>query len=87
VSRTAPHAVFAEVPTEAFAHARALSRKAGIDAASVETQLAAARQEIADAARDLAVAIGRLLGEAPSGRERRRERRRRRNGRVEEVHE
>jgi hypothetical protein len=87
VSRTGPRAAFAEVPTEVFAHARALSRTAGIDAASVETLLAAARQEAADAARDLAVAIGRLLGEAPSGRARRRERRRRRHGRGEGVHE
>ena len=36
-----------------------------------ETLLAWARQEIGDAARDLALAIGRLLGEAPSGRARR----------------
>jgi hypothetical protein len=79
VSRTRPHAAFAEVPTAAFAHVRAVSEKAGLDAASVETLLAAARQEAADAARDLGVAIGRLLGEAPSRRERRRERRRRRN--------
>ena len=79
MSRTRPHAGFVEVPTEAFAYARAVSEKAGIDAASVETLLAAARQEAADAARDLGVAIGRLLGEAPSRRERRRERRRRRN--------
>ena len=74
-----PRVTFAEVPTAAFARARVLSREAGIDAASVETLLAVARQDVADAARDLAVAIGRLLGERPSRRDRRRERRRRRN--------
>jgi hypothetical protein len=78
---------FAEVPTAVFAHVRACNRAAGIDAASVQSLLAAARQDVEDAARDLGVAIGRLLGEPASARERRRERRRRRHERGEEVHE
>ena len=82
-----PHRTFAEVPTAAFARARACNREAGIDAASVQSVLAAARQEIEEAARDLCVAIGRLLGEPSPAPDRRRERRRRRNRRGEEVHE
>ena len=82
-----PHESFAEVPTAVFAGVRAGNREAGIDAASVQSLLAAARQDVEDAARDLAATIGRLLGEPTSRRDRRRESRRRRNGRGEVVHE
>ena len=78
---------FAEVPTAVFAHVRACNRAAGIDAASVQSLLAAARQDVEDAARDLVVAVRRLRGEPVSRRDRRRERRLRRSGRGEEVHE
>ena len=78
---------FAEVPTAVFARVRARNREAAIDGASVQAVLASARQDIEDAGRDLALAIGRLLGEPPSGRARRRERRRRRNERLEAVNE
>jgi hypothetical protein len=72
---------FAEVPTAVFARVRACNREAGIDAASVQSLLAAARHDVEEAARDLGLAIGRLLGEPGSARERRRERRRRRHER------
>ena len=78
---------FAEVPTAVFARVRAGNREAAIDAASVQAVLAAARQDIEDAGRDLALAIGRLLGEPPSARARRRERRRLRKERLETVNE
>jgi hypothetical protein len=67
-----------EVPTEIFARVRARNREAGIDTASVESLLAAARQDIEEAARDLIVAVRR---------DRRREGRRRRQWREEVVHE
>ncbi|HEU0106874.1 MAG TPA: hypothetical protein VFT38_11930 [Vicinamibacteria bacterium] len=73
-----PHQSFAEVPTALFARVRARNREAGIDAASVELLLAAARQDVEDAARDLIVAARR---------DRRRERRRGRKWRGEVVHE
>jgi hypothetical protein len=82
-----PHQTFAEVPTAVFARVRAGNRAAGIDAASVQALLAAARQEVDAAVRDLGLAIGRLLGEPGAARDRRRERRHRRNRRGEEVHE
>ena len=82
-----PHRTFVEVPTAAFARARACNREAGIDAASVQSVLAAARQEVEEAVRDLGVAIGRLLGEPSPAPDRRRERRGRQNRRGEEVHE
>ena len=82
-----PRATFAEVPTALFALVRARNRVAAIDAASVQALLASARQDVEEAARDLGVAIGRLLGEPGSARERRRERRRRRHEQREEVHE
>jgi hypothetical protein len=82
-----PRQSFAEVPTALFARVRARNREAGIDAASVESLLAAARQDVEEAARDLIVAVRRLRGEPVSRRDRRRERRRRRNGRGEGVHE
>jgi hypothetical protein len=80
-------ALFAEVPTALFARVRAQNRAAAIDAASVQALLASARQDMEDAARDLALAIGRLLGESPSGRARRHERRRRGKERQEAVDE
>jgi hypothetical protein len=67
-----------EVPTALFARVRARNREAGIDAASVESLLAAARQDVEEAARDLMVAVSR---------DRRREGRRRRKWRGEVVHE
>jgi hypothetical protein len=67
-----------EVPTALFARVRARNREAGIDAASVESLLAAARQDVEEAARDLMVAVRR---------DRRREGRRRRKWRGEVVHE
>ena len=70
---------FVEVPTAVFARVRACNREAGIDAASVQSVLAAARQDIEEAARELGAAIGRLRAERATPRERRRERRRRRN--------
>ncbi len=73
-----PHQSFAEVPTALFARVRARNREAGIDAAAVELLLAAARQDVEDAARDLIVAVRR---------DRRRERRRGRTWRGEVVHE
>ena len=73
-----PRQSFAEVPTALFARVRARNREAGIDAASVESLLAAARQDVEDAARDLIVAVRR---------DRRREGRRRRKWRGEVVHE
>jgi hypothetical protein len=76
-----------EVPTALFARVRARNREAGIDAASAESLLAAARQDVEDAARDLIVAVRRLREEPASRRDRRRERRRRRNGRGDGVHE
>ena len=81
------HPRFAEVPTAVFARVRARNREAGIDAASVQSLLAAARQEVEDAVRELGAAIGKLLGEPGSARHRRRERRRRRHERREEGHE
>jgi hypothetical protein len=81
------HPRFAEVPTAVFARVRARNREAGIDAASVQSLLAAARQEVEDAARELGAAIGRLLGEPGSAHDRRRERRRRRQERREEGRE
>jgi hypothetical protein len=80
-------AFFAEVPTALFARVRAQNRVAAIDAASVQALLASARQDMEDAGRDLALAIGRLLGESPYGRARRHERRRRRKQRQEAVDE
>jgi hypothetical protein len=79
-SAVPPRAAFVEVPTAAFAFARALNGQAGLDAASLQTVIAALRQDIEDASRDLAAAIGRRLGEPRQGRDRRRERRRRRLG-------
>lgn len=77
-SAVPPRAAFVEVPTAAFAFARAVNGQAGLDAASLQTVIAALRQDIEDASRDLAAAIGRRLGEEPRrGRDRRRERRRR----------
>jgi hypothetical protein len=73
-----PRQSFAEVPTALFARVRARNREAGIDAASVESLLAAARQDVEEAARDLIVAVRR---------DRRREGRRRRKWRGEVVHE
>jgi hypothetical protein len=73
-----PRQSFAEVPTALFARVRACNREAGIDAASVESLLAAARQDVEEAARDLIVAVRR---------DRRREGRRRRKWRGEVVHE
>jgi hypothetical protein len=67
-----------EVPTALFARVRARNREAGIDAASVESLLAAARRDVEEAARDLIVAVRR---------DRRREGRRRRKWRGEVVHE
>jgi len=86
LSRT-PQGSFAEVPTAVFARVRACNRETGIDAASVQSLLAAARQDVEDAARDLAAAIGRHLGQPMSRRDCRRERRRRLNGRGQVVHE
>jgi hypothetical protein len=82
-----PRRSFAEVPTAVFARVRAGNREAGIDAASVQSLLAAARHEIEDAVRDLGATIGRLLREPVPARDRRRERRDRRNRRGEEIHE
>jgi hypothetical protein len=82
-----PHDTFAEVPTVLFARVRAWNREAAIDAASVQALLASARKDMEDAGRDLALAIGRRLGEPPSGRHRRHERRRHRRGRPEAVDE
>jgi hypothetical protein len=73
-----PRQSFAEVPTALFARVRARNREAGIDAASVESLLAATRQDVEEAARDLIVAVRR---------DRRREGRRRRKWRGEVVHE
>ena len=67
---------FVEVPTATFALARAAARKAGLDAASLQAVLAAARQDIEEASRDLAQAIERRAGAPLGGRARRRERRR-----------
>ena len=71
---------FVEVPTAAFALARAASRKAGLSAASLQAVLLAARRDIEDASGDLALAIERRVGESRGGRARRRERRRQRTG-------
>ena len=71
---------FVEVPTAAFALARAANQKAGLDAASLQAVLVAARRDIEDATRDLALAIERRVGESRGGRARRRERRRQRTG-------
>jgi hypothetical protein len=69
-------APFVEVPTATFALARAAARQAGLDAASLEAVLAAARRDIEEASRDLAHALERRLGAPLGGRARRRERRR-----------
>jgi hypothetical protein len=82
-----PRDTFAEVPTALFARVRARNRVAAIDAAAVQALLASVRQDLEDAGRDLALAIGRLLGEPTSRRDRRRESSRRLNGRGEVVHE
>ena len=74
---------FVEVPTAAFSLARAANGKAGLDAASLQTVLVAARRDIEEAALDLALAIERRAGAPRRGRERRRERRRRRLAREE----
>jgi hypothetical protein len=79
--------LFAEVPTALFARVRAQNRVAAIDDAAVQALLASARQDMEDAGRDLGLAIGRLLGEAPSGRARHHERKRRRKQRQEAVDE
>jgi hypothetical protein len=71
---------FVEVPTAVFALARAANGKAGLDAASLQIVLVAARRDIEEAARDLALAIERRAGEPRGGRARRRERRRHRTG-------
>lgn len=70
------HLAFAEVPTATFALARAAARKAGLDAASLQAVLAAARQDMEDASRDLAQAIEGHVGAPLGGRARRRQRRR-----------
>jgi hypothetical protein len=73
----AARAPFVEVPTAAFALARAAARQAGLDAASLEAVRAAARRDIEEASRDLAHAIERRPGSPPlGGRARRRQRRR-----------
>jgi hypothetical protein len=74
---------FVEVPTAAFALARAANRKSGLSAASLQAVLVAARRDIEDASGDLALAIERRLGAPRRGRGRRRERRRRRLAREE----
>lgn len=66
---------FVEVPTATFALARVAARKAGLDAASLQAVLAAARQDVEDASRDLAHAIERSVRAPLGGRARRRERR------------
>jgi hypothetical protein len=81
-----PRQSFAEVPTAVFAHVRARNREAGIDTVSVESLVAATRQEVEDALRELMVSVGRLRGEPMSRRDRRRQRRLRR-GRGEGVDE
>ena len=78
---------FVEVPTAAFARARAANGKAGLDAASLQTVLVAARRDIEEAAQDLARAIERRGGEPRRGPESRRERRRRRLAREERGNE
>lgn len=65
---------FVEVPTATFALARAASRRAGLDAASVQAVLDAARQDIEDASRDLVQAIERRTRGPRGGRARRRAR-------------
>ena len=71
---------FVEVPTAAFALARAANRKSGLDAASLQAVLVAARRDIEEASGDLARAIERRVGESRGSRARRRERRRQRAG-------
>jgi len=71
---------FVEVPTAAFALARAANRKSGLDAASLQAVLVAARRDIEDASGDLARAIERRVGESRGSRARRRERLRQRTG-------
>ena len=71
---------FVEVPTATFALARAASQKSGLSAASLQAVLVAARRDIEEATRDLALAIERRVGEPRGGRARRRERRRHRTG-------
>jgi hypothetical protein len=74
---------FVEVPTAAFALARAAAREAGLNAESLQAVLAAARRDIEDASRDLALAIERRAGMPLGGRARRRERRRLRRASVD----
>jgi len=72
-------AAFVEVPTATFALARAAARQAGLDAASLEAVLAAARRDIEEASRDLVHAVERRRG-APRGRRARRREQRRLRG-------
>jgi hypothetical protein len=80
-------ALFVEVPTATFALARAAARHAGLDAASLEAVLAAARRDLEEASRDLVRAIERRQGRPLGGRARRRERRRLRGDGADRGHE